>query len=76
VAERIRQVEQQLQAPAARHIVLPNESQRAIAPPAPPQVAQVAQTAAAQAALESRHQAISEALSGKINKELGHPRKF
>jgi hypothetical protein len=39
-------------------------------------VIQVAQTPAAAQAIASREQAIAEALSGKVNKETGRPRKF
>jgi hypothetical protein len=43
-------------------------------PPIP--VEQVAQTAAAAQAINSRNQAISEAIAGKIDKVNGRPRKF
>ncbi len=36
----------------------------------------IAQTAATAAALNSRHQAISESIAGKIDKVTGRPRKF
>ena len=41
-----------------------------------PQVTQVAHTPAAAAAMASREQAIAEAMSGKVNKDTGRPRKF
>ena len=39
-------------------------------------VAGIAQTPAAAAAMNSRNQAISDALSGKVDKQNGRPRKF
>lgn len=46
----------------------------AIAPPVP--VENIAQTPATIAAINSRNQAISESLSGKVDKVTGRPRKF
>lgn len=43
-------------------------------PPVP--VEQIAHTPAAAAAMNSRHQAIAEAIAGKVNKETGRPRKW
>ena len=47
-----------------------------MAPPDPQPVAIVAQTSATQAAMASRAEAINEAMSGKIDKVHGRPRKF
>ena len=43
--------------------------------PVPPPV-DIAQTPAAAQALASRQQAIQESIAGKIDKQLGRPRKF
>lgn len=42
----------------------------------PPQVEVVAQTPLAQAAMNSRQQAIAESIAGKVDKTTGRPRKF
>lgn len=59
----------------ARHGDIPAVS---LAPvmPAPEPVAVIAQTPQATAAMNSRNEAINQALAGKVDKVTGRPRKF
>lgn len=63
------------QAPSTQAILDRNPDLAAALIPPPP-VAVVAQTQATVAALASRNNAISESLSGKIDKVSGRPRKW
>lgn len=62
------------QAALARHTGL--DPGPGFVPPTPEPVAVVAQTPATVAALNSRQEAINAALSGKVDKVSGRPRKF
>lgn len=92
VAERIKEVERYFlpsntaskqysasasnQAPSTQRILERNPDLFVAPPPVMPPVEQVAQTPATAAAMNSRNQAISDSLSGKIDKVSGRPRKF
>ena len=65
-----------VQAPSTQAILDRNPDLAAAIPPPPVPIAMVAQTPATTAALNARQQAISEAMSGKVDKETGAPKKF
>ncbi len=64
------------QAPSTQAILDRNPDLAAVASAQPPAPVDIAQTPAAAAAMASRNQAISESLSGKVDKVTGRPRKF